>query len=127
MTSGGYLQSIVDDPKCSAEERVLAQAVLALRIELSSVLDDWNALTRAIGAPTNGTAVGHATRLAAAAKEVEALRVYASALEAENAALHAILEKARGVSYCCICGADYDKGIGHDEDCPVGKWDRGVR
>jgi DNA repair exonuclease SbcCD ATPase subunit len=39
-----------------------------LNTELQDVLGDWNALTKAIEAPTNGTAVAHGARLAAIAK-----------------------------------------------------------
>lgn len=43
----------------------------ALRVELQSVLDDWNALVKASGSPTNGGAIGHVRALRA---ECDALR-----------------------------------------------------
>jgi len=44
-----------------------------LRAELQSVLDDWNALVKASGSPTNGGAIGH----------VKALRAECDALQAD--------------------------------------------
>ena len=49
------------------------QATAELRAELQSVLDDWNALVKASGSPTNGGAIGH----------VKALRAECDALQAD--------------------------------------------
>jgi hypothetical protein len=65
-----------------------------LREELDAVLSDWNALVRAIGAPANGTAIGHAAKLKA-----ENERLAQSAKDLREA-LRRLITYGDGNSFC---------------------------
>ena len=67
--SMGYVKTVLD---LENEIEALRTQVADLKEELSSVLGDWNALVKAIGSPTNGGAIGHATALRAQVEQYRA-------------------------------------------------------
>jgi hypothetical protein len=74
----------------SAQSRALAaeQKVKEVQEELSMVLSDWNAIVKASGASTNGTAAAHVASLRAQLQQAQEERDAAKQRSAEWCALH---------------------------------------
>jgi uncharacterized small protein (DUF1192 family) len=84
-----------DTPDAMADEIARLRAENAeLRVELHSVLNDWNALVAASGSPTNGGAVGYVKALRVDAERHRALSKVVEAFGGNMADVIASLEEA---------------------------------